>query len=219
MMMNLKSLSWFMVFIAVFFSMSATVLAADTIVLKGLFGKKSALVALDGNDHILKMNKEKEGVTLLAIEGQEAVVRVDGRSQRLALSKQVSIGYKKPTVKTVRISSQEGGHYWAAAQINGRTVNVVIDTGATSVSMGASAAKSLGIDYSRGQPIRMSTANGVTEGRQVILKKVTIGEISQYNVGATVSLNDALPVILLGNSFLSNVDMRTENGVLVLEQR
>ncbi|MGS2717478.1 retropepsin-like aspartic protease family protein [Eionea flava] len=219
MMKNHKSLSLLIIFLVAFSSLSATTFAADTIVLKGLFGKKSALVALDGNDHILKMNKEKDGVTLLAIEGQEAVVRVNGRSQRLVLSKQVSIGYKQPSVKTVRISSQDGGHYWAAAQINGRTVNVVIDTGATSVSMGASAAKNLGIDYSRGKPIRMSTANGVTEGRQVVLKKVTIGEISQYNVAATVSLNDALPVILLGNSFLSNVDMKTDNGVLVLEQR
>jgi len=59
----------------------------------------------------------------------------------------------------------------------------------------------------------------VTEGRMVVLKKVTIGAISRYNISAVVALNDALPVILLGNSFLSGVDMRTENGVLILEQR
>jgi aspartyl protease family protein len=196
-----------------------TVNAAETIVLKGLFGKKSALVAIDGNDYVLKVGKEKKGITLIEIDGQEAIVRVNSQLQRISLSKQISIGYKLPTKKIVRISSQEGGHYWAAAQINGRTVNVVIDTGATSISMGASAAKNLGVDYSKGQSVRMSTANGVTEGRRVTLKKVTIGEISQYNVAATVSLNDALPVILLGNSFLSGVDMRTDNGVLILEQR
>jgi aspartyl protease family protein len=194
------------------------VYAADTIVLKGLFGKKSALVTIDGDDHVLKIGKQKSGVSLLAIEGQEAVIRANNQTQRISLSKQVALSYKEPAKKTVRLSSQEGGHYWAAAQINGRTVDVVIDTGATSIAMGASAAKLLGINYENGQRIRMSTANGVTEGRQVTLKKVSIGEITQYNVKATVSLNDALSVILLGNSFLSGVDMRTENGVLILEQ-
>lgn len=194
------------------------VYAADTIVLKGLFGKKSALVTIDGDDHVLKVGKQKEGVTLLAIEGQEAIISVNNQKQRISLSKQVTLSFKKPTKKIVRLSSQKGGHYWAAAQINGRTVDVVVDTGATSVAMGASIAKHLGIDYKSGRRIQMSTANGITQGRVVTLKKVSIGEITQYNVMATVSINDALPVILLGNSFLSGVDMRTENGVLILEQ-
>jgi aspartyl protease family protein len=201
------------------FVFAGAVNAAEIIVLKGLFGKKSALVSIDGNDHVLKMGKEKKGVTLIKIEGQEAIIRVNSQQQRISLSKQISIGYKQPTVKTVRIASQKGGHYWVAAQINGRTVDVIVDTGATTISMGASTAKSLGVDYRKGRPVRMSTANGVTEGRVVTLKKVTVGEISQYNVLATVSLNDALPIILLGNSFLSGVDMRTVNGVLILEQR
>jgi len=195
-----------------------SVFAADTIVLKGLFGKKSALVTIDGNDHVLKIGKQKEGVTLLAIEGQEAIINANNQKQRISLSKQVALNYKKPTKKVVRLSSQKGGHYWAAAQINGRTVDVIVDTGATTISMGVSIAKDLGISYENGRRIRMSTANGVTEGRQVTLKKVSIGEITQYNVDATVSLSDALPIILLGNSFLSGVDMRTENGVLILEQ-
>ncbi|MFT7387191.1 MAG: aspartyl protease family protein [Candidatus Endobugula sp.] len=193
--------------------------AAEIIILKGLFGKKSALVTIDGNDHVLTVGKKKKGVLLIGIEGQEAIIQINQQRQRISLSKQVSIGYKQPTIKTVRIASQEGGHYWVAAQINGRTVNVVIDTGATTISMGVSTAKDLGVDYSNGKPVQMSTANGVTEGRMVVLKKVTIGAISRYNISAVVALNDALPVILLGNSFLSGVDMRTENGVLILEQR
>jgi aspartyl protease family protein len=192
--------------------------AAETIILKGLFGKKSALVTIDGEDYVLKIGKQKSGVTLLGIEGQEAIVRVNNQQQRISLSKQVSLAYKQPTKKIVRLSSQEGGHYWAAAQINGRTVDVLVDTGATTISMGASMAKHLGINYENGRRIQMSTANGVTEGRMVTLKKVSIGEITQHNVMATIAINDALSVILLGNSFLSGVDMRTENGVLILEK-
>jgi aspartyl protease family protein len=192
--------------------------AAETIVLKGLFGKKSALVTIDGDDYVLKMGKQKKGITLLAIEGQEAIISVNDQKQRLGLSKQVALNYKKPTKKIVRLSSQKGGHYWAAAQINGRTIDVVIDTGATTISMGASIAKHLGIHYENGRRVQMSTANGITQGRVVTLKKVSIGEITQYNVMATVSINDGLSVVLLGNSFLSGVDMRTENGVLILEK-
>ncbi len=85
--------------------------------------------------------------------------------------------------------------------------------------MNLSTAKRLGLDYEAGTPVNLSTANGISEARLVKLKKVTIGEISQYNIEATVSLDDALPFVLLGNSFLGGVDWRRENGVLILESK
>lgn len=199
------------------FCMSVDANAAESVMLKGLFGKKSALIAIDGEDYVLKIGKKKQGVLLVAIEGQEVVISVNKQKQRLSLSKQLSVGYKEPESKIVRIASQRGGHYWVKGHVNGGAVDFMVDTGATSIAMNQSTARRLGVDYTKGEPVRMSTANGITQGMRVVLNKVTIGAITQYNIPATVSLNNALSVTLLGNSFLSGVDMRTENGVLILE--
>ena len=104
-------------------------------------------------------------------------------------------------------------------KVNIHSVNFVVDTGATTISMNASTAKRLGLDYKRGEPIQLSTANGLKEASLVKLKKVTIGEITQYNVAATVAFDNALPFVLLGNSFLSGVNWRKENGILILESK
>lgn len=41
---------------------------------------------------------------------------------------------------------------------------MVVDTGATSVAMSVAEAQRLGVEYRSGQPIQMSTANGVIQG-------------------------------------------------------
>jgi aspartyl protease family protein len=209
----LKAILYLTVFI------SLPVGAIDTLQLKGIFGKTSALFEIDGKDKVFRVGKTQHGITLLEVTSQNVLVDIDGERQYLTLSKQTTASYKKPTVRTVRVSSGEGGHYWVQGKVNIHSVNFVVDTGATNISMNLSTAKRLSINYQDGQPVRMSTANGVKEARLVTLKKVTIGEITQYNIAATVSLDDSLPVVLLGNSFLSGVDWRTENGVLILESK
>jgi aspartyl protease family protein len=193
--------------------------AIDSLQLIGVFGKRSALLEIDGKDKIFKIGAVQDGITLLEVTSQSVLLDVNGKSQHLELSKQTTGAYKKPTIRTVRIASGKGGHYWVSGKVNIHSVNFVVDTGATTISMNLSTAKRLSLNYKEGKPIRLSTANGFSEARLVTLKKVTIGEITQHNVAATVSLDDALPFILLGNSFLSGVDWRTENGVLILESK
>lgn len=188
------------------------------IIVKGLF-KNAALLQVDGEQVLIKVGKSKKGIKLLKANSKDAVLEINGQRQQVGLSKQVGGTYQTARSRVVRIASQEGGHHWVRGQINDRNVDFVVDTGASIIAMNLSTAKRLGIDYQKGQPGYVSTANGVTEMRIVTLNKVTIGEITQYNVKASVSLNDALPVTLLGNSFLSRTNMRTENGVLVLESK
>ncbi len=209
--------------IAVIFVISFLLVSTQTanaLQLVGLFGEKSALLLVDGKQKVLKLGETYSGVTLINIANKVAVVDVDGKQQSLSLTRQVAKGgYKKPKINTVRIASKSGGHYWVAGLINGFSVDFVVDTGATTLSMNASTAKRLGIDYSNGQLAQLSTANGLSEARVIRLDKVSVGEITKYNVLTTVTLSDALPVVLLGNSFLSGVNMRTEDGVLILESR
>ncbi len=197
---------------------STFTLSADSITVKGLFGG-AALLIIDGQQVLLKKGKEKFGVKLISATSKDAVLEINGQRQTVGLSKQVGAQYKPPSKSIVRLNSKLGGHYWTQGRVNGRSVKFLVDTGASLIAMNLSTAKRLGIDYEKGERGAVSTANGVVETRVVNLKKVTIGGITQYNVSASVSLNDALAVTLLGNSFLSRVNLRTDNGVLVMEAK
>jgi len=194
-------------------------MAQEPIQLKGLFGKQAAVIILNDREKVLKIGEEVSGVRLIEVIGQDAIINVKGKSQRISLSKQVGGAYKKPAIKRMSIPSSNDGHYRADGQINGYGVSFIVDTGATLISMNLSTAKRLGIDYESGERVNLTTANGVTEARMVTLDKVSIGGIVQYNIKATVSFDDALPAILLGNSFLRNLNVLIENGVLVLESK
>ena len=204
------------------FLISNTVTAANnsgsSITVKGLF-KGAALLIVDGKHVMLKEGKTKQGITLIKATSQDALLNINGQRQRVGLSRQVGGHYQQTTPQAVRIASRRGGHHWTNGIINGRNVEFLVDTGASFISFNLSTAKRLGIDYKNGERGYLNTANGVTEMRLVNLQKVTVGELTFYNVKAAVSLNDALSVALLGNSFLNRTNMRTEDGVLILEKR
>jgi len=80
-------------------------------------------------------------------------------------------------------------------------------------------AKALGIDYRNGQKIQMNTAGGVTDARDVVLSKLTIGNITLYNVRCIVNIGSHPTIALLGNSFLSKVQMIENEGVLLLKKK
>ncbi|MFT5117387.1 MAG: aspartyl protease family protein [Kiritimatiellia bacterium] len=194
--------------------------AVESVELKGIFGKRAVLLVIDGKQTMVKIGKAKYGVALLEVDGTRVFLDVNGERQQISLTKQRTGSYKKPSIKkTVRIASKEGGHYWIRGAVNSFPVDFLVDTGASTISMNASVAKRLGVDYRNGRIVQVSTANGLSEAAMVNLKKVSIGEITQYNIAASIMLNDSLPVVLLGNSFLGGVDLRTDNGVLVLESK
>ena len=111
------------------------------------------------------------------------------------------------------------GHFHVDAEINGRTVAVLVDTGASVVALTADDADAAGIyvtdkDFTG----RIQTANGTARVAPVMLDRVSIGDITVRDVRAVISEPGALNVSLLGMTFLSQldrVDMRS--GKLILE--
>jgi aspartyl protease family protein len=120
----------------------------------------------------------------------------------------------------VRIRAGAHGHYYARAEINGRSVDVLVDTGASIVALSYEDAQRAGVsvrdsDYTQ----RVSTANGYARVAPVVLDRVSIGDIMVRNVPAAVSEPDRLATTLLGMSFLGRlqrVDIRA--GTLVLQE-
>jgi aspartyl protease family protein len=113
------------------------------------------------------------------------------------------------------------GHFLLTAQVNGTPLPAIIDTGATSVSMNSEDAYRMGIDYTRGQRVVAQTASGSSTAYLVTLASVQVGEIVLTNVqGSVLEVGKKdLPVVLIGMSFLRNVDMQRSGDTMVLQRR
>lgn len=158
-----------------------------------------------------------DGSKLVAVTPDDATLEEHGKRFTIRLGEFVAA--PAGGGNTMVLSPDNLGHYNVQGEINGVPVRMLLDTGASFVSIPAGLARKMGIDY-RGQGRRgmSSTANGTTEVWLVRLDRMKVGEFEFANVDASVS-EAALPFILLGNSVLKRVDMKTEAGKLTLTKR
>lgn len=179
----------------------------------------TAILEIDGQSRVLKQGETSpEGIRLIRANSREAVIEWNGKRQTLGLGTSLSSGYKQPLQRKVHISRGKQGHYWVSAQINGQSVRVLVDTGASHVAISSQLATKLGIDYLKGKRSRSSTAGGIVRSWLVTLNKVQVGDIVAHNVQASV-IEGAFPrEPLLGMSFLQRTTMSEEAGMLVLTQ-
>jgi aspartyl protease family protein len=96
-----------------------------------------------------------------------------------------------------------GGHFRANVEIDGRTIPMLVDTGASYVALSAEDADRLGVitrpsDFT----ITMYTANGRAKAAPVRLHAVHVDTLSVYDVDAIVAQPGAMNGSLLGMSFL-----------------
>ncbi len=192
--------------------------AATSVQARGLFAD-GAILVIDGKQKMLKVGDSYRGVTLIEADSKKALVEMDGKRRTLLLSTRISSEYKVPELSEVRLQSSAGGHYVTPGRINNRPVTMMVDTGATAVSMSSVDAKAIGVDYLEGDLVRMNTANGSTIGYMVMLKSVSVGTVTVSNVQAVINEGEYPKTILLGNSYLSKVDLSLQQGVLVLKSR
>jgi aspartyl protease family protein len=120
----------------------------------------------------------------------------------------------------VQIRRDRSGMYSTVGSINGLPVNFLVDTGATQVAMNAAHARRLGIDHRvEGEPAMVTTASRVERAWAVRLDSVKVGEIELRNVAAMV-LEGAQPeTILLGMSFLGQLQITNEGQLMTLRRK
>jgi clan AA aspartic protease (TIGR02281 family) len=109
-----------------------------------------------------------------------------------------------PAVNTLVYPANEQGHVILDAAVDGASVRFLVDTGASLVTLTPADARAAGITpselvFNR----RVSTANGSTRMAPVTLREVRIGQLSIYDVPASVL--EHLNISLLGMSFLSRL--------------
>ena len=189
------------------FVLSAPLFAAPEIIASGLF-KGKALLTIDGKPHLLKVGASSpEGVKLISSNSQRANILVEGQTVTLRLSERISAAFKKPEFSEAKILRSRNGHYFTAGTINGRPAKFMVDTGATAIAMNINDARRLGIDLRQAKPGMSSTAGGMVETFRVVLDKVSVGNVTLHSISASVINGDFPEQILLGNSFLSKVEM------------
>ncbi len=121
--------------------------------------------------------------------------------------------------RTVTLNSDRHGHFQTDVRVDGRTIEFMVDTGASFVALNEKSAAKLGIHPSaRDYTYRTQTANGVGKAARVRLDRVELNGITVRDVDAFVMPDEALSTNLLGMSFLSRIKWTHDRGRLTLEQ-
>ncbi len=195
--------------------------AAQSVTLAGSMGTK-ALLVIDGQPHTLAVGQSARGVTLLQLADGQAQVQRGDSTATLRLGGAPARLTGTPAAST---SAQEivlpvglGGHFTSAGSINGRTVQFMVDTGATVVALSQGEAERIGLDWRNAPRALTHTANGAVPVHRISLRAMRVGEVEVNNVEAIV-MPAQMPYVLLGNSFLGRFQMRRDNDVLRLERR
>ena len=199
----------------------STAAPAQSVALAGMLGSKALLVVNGTTPKTVAAGETHEGVKVISTSGDQAVVEQDGKRSTLRVGEApVNMGASKTGGKGNRIVlvAGSGGHFMTAGQINGKAVQFMVDTGATSVAMGAQDAERTGINFRTGQPVMMSTANGNVQGYRIKLDSVRVGDVEVFGVDAVVT-PQPMPFMLLGNSFLTRFQMLRENDQMTLTKR
>ncbi len=125
---------------------------------------------------------------------------MDGRGQAVA-APVVSAA----TGTAAQVVRGADGHYWAQADIDGRAVRVMVDTGASVVALTPADAARLGVELEASDfSAVVQTASGPVSAAPVTLKHVAVAGARVDDVQALV-VKEGLPHSLLGMSFLGRL--------------
>jgi aspartyl protease family protein len=104
-------------------------------------------------------------------------------------------------------------HFIAVATVNDAPIEMLVDTGASVVTLTLDDARLAGIPTrSLRYVVEVATANGTARAAPVILERVAIGPIEQRRVAALVAEDGALETSLLGLNFLRALSSFTFSG-------
>ena len=186
----------------------------------GLFPGKAVVVIDGGAPRTLSVGQRTaEGILLIAADSKSATLEVEGKRQVMELGQHAESAALTGARQSVTLAADGNGHFMAEGQVNGARMRFLVDTGATLVTLPATDAKRLGIDYLRGPQSVSQTANGRVIVYRVRLDSVAVGPMTLTSVDAVVHDAPGLDVALLGMSFLNRTEIRREGGSLTLTKR
>src|SRR5256885_5883660 len=121
-------------------------------------------------------------------------------AQRL---KAEAVGTPVEQGRETRIPMAIDGHFWVTAQLNGKDVKFLVDSGATMTTIDRDTALKAGVQVSPRRDQFVRTGNGVIRVSSGRADELQVGGIMRSDVGLQVADNDDLNV--LGMNLLSSL--------------
>lgn len=118
----------------------------------------------------------------------------------------------------VLLERSSSGHFEALVEVNGTSLRMLIDTGASSTVLSSNDARRIGFDVDRlDYSVPVSTANGIAFVARARADEISVGAIVRHDVLVQIAQPDSLRQSLLGMSFintLSGFDLRGDRITL-----
>lgn len=114
------------------------------------------------------------------------------------------------------LKQNRGYHYVATATINRVPVEVLVDTGASVISIPVHLAEDMGLE--KEAPVQVTTANGTVSVYATTVDEVRMGDIVLQDIRATINPHMDDDFVLLGMSFLKHLEFNQRDGKLILKQ-
>jgi aspartyl protease family protein len=118
----------------------------------------------------------------------------------------------------VTLQKLDNGHFGVRADVNGATISMIVDTGATRTVLIAGDARHAGIDTKNlNYDLPVMTANGMAQAASVTVDELSVGSIRRRHMQVLVATPGSLGQSLLGMNFinsLSGFDMRGDRMTL-----
>lgn len=142
---------------------------------------------------------------LSALGAARTVASLDDSAQA-APAPRAAVAVQAPVPPApAQVAKGPDGHYWAQADVNGKAVRFLVDTGATAVALTADDARRLGYDlHSLDYRYDVITAEGKVKAAAVRLASVSIAGATVEDVDALI-LERGLNTSLLGMSYLGKL--------------
>ena len=128
-------------------------------------------------------------------------------------------GYRPKPIEVVsggvvQLQRTFDGHYYLNGAINGRAVVFMVDTGASTVSVGAALAERLGLGACR--PVTYSTAGGSVRGCEARARELEVAGVRLSDQRVAVLPDQSKDLVLLGMSVLRHFRIETEGATMRL---
>lgn len=191
---------------------------AQEVGLAGVMGSKAMLMVNGGEPQAVAIGQSLDGVKVVSVNGDQVVIEIGGKKRPLRVGQHAIGAPAADGSGRIIMTADAQGHFYTTGNINGTSVRFLVDTGATMISLGASDARRIGLDFNRGQKGMSQTANGQTMVSKIQLDTVRIGDVTLHNVDAVVHQSD-MPMALLGMSFLNRMEMQRDGNTMTLKKR
>jgi len=191
---------------------------AQDVGLAGVMGSKAMLMINGSEPQSVAVGQSLDGVKVVSVQGDQVVVEIGGRKRPLRVGQHAIGAVAADGAGKVIMTADNQGHFYTTGTVNGVSVRFLVDTGATMISLGASDARRIGLDFNRGQKGMTQTANGQSVVSKIQLDTVRIGDVTLHNVDALIHQTE-MPMALLGMSFLNRMEMQRDGSTMSLKKR